>query len=92
MTWQNISLSANGLIKCVAALPLLHSVTEGRSSKITQFCGFVITSLDNLLIDMQTKCNIVMLMQQRMYASIRKNGTWHYKLLAMMIRLCTLFL
>ena len=35
-------------------------------------CRFVIKSLDNLLIDMQTKCNIVILMQQPMYASIRK--------------------
>ena len=29
-------------------------------------------SLDNLLVDTQTKCNIVILMQQSIYASIRK--------------------
>ena len=50
------------------ALPSLKDVLQ----RLRSCCGFVIKSLDNLLIDMQTKCNIVMLMQQRMYASIRK--------------------
>ena len=50
------------------AVPSLKDVLQ----RLRSCCGFVIKSLDNLLIDMQTKCNIVILMQQRMYASIRK--------------------
>ena len=49
-------------------IPSLKDVLQ----RLRSCCGVVIKSLDNLLIDLQTKCNIVILMQQRMYASIRK--------------------
>ena len=53
--------------RCPYCVPSLKDVLE----RLRSCCGFVIKSLDNLLIDMHTKCNIAILMQQRMYASIR---------------------
>ena len=49
-------------------IPSLKEVLE----RLRSCCGFVIKSLYNLLISLHTKYNTDMLIQQRMYASIRK--------------------
>ena len=54
--------------RCPYYIPSLKDVLE----RLRSCCGFVIELLDNLLISLHTKCNIDMLMQQRMYAAIRK--------------------
>ena len=48
-------------------------LTKDVLERLRSCCGCVIKSLVNLLIDMQTKCNIVSLMQQRMML-YTKNG------------------
>ncbi len=58
-------MAKHEVTKFVAALPLL-TFSLNDVLEILRCWGFVIKSLDNLLTDIQTKCNITLLMQHRM--------------------------
>ena len=53
---------------CLYCIMPLKDVLE----RLRRCCEFVIKSLYNLLIDMHTKCNIIILTMQGMYGSVRK--------------------
>ena len=59
--------------KCVAELPYCILSPNDVRERLRSCCGFVIQLLCDLLIDMQTKFNSIMLMLP-IYVYVRKHG------------------